>query len=166
MKIVRIETYTIHEAAVVRILTDDGLEGIGQTGCYQAEIRTDILHKLVAPHFLGKDPWQHQALLHECLNKRYKFFGSFFYRALCGIDTALYDLFGKATRQSVCNLLGGAVRKEIPMYASSHFFMLSSNMTKLCAFVSCKASLERDTSLGTVLLLEGMTTFYLSGGSV
>jgi L-alanine-DL-glutamate epimerase-like enolase superfamily enzyme len=119
MKIVRIETHTIHEAAVVRIITDDGLEGIGQTGCFQSEITIDVLHKLVAPHFLGRDPWQHQALLLECLSKRYKFFGTFFYRALCGVDTALWDLLGKATDQPVYNLLGGAVRQEIPMYASS-----------------------------------------------
>lgn len=119
MKITHIETLLAPEQAVVRIYTDSGLEGIGQTGCYGARVTTEVLHSIVAPHFLGHNPWDIQALVGECLKATYKFSGTFLYRALCGVDTAIYDLLGKATSQPVYRLLGGAFRSKIPVYASS-----------------------------------------------
>jgi len=119
VKISRLETHLAPEQAVVRAFTDDGLEGLGQTACHGAAITTEVLHTLVAPHFLGRDPWDLQALVRACLHKTYKFRGTFLLRALCGVETALWDLLGKATGRPVHQLLGGAVRHEIPMYASS-----------------------------------------------
>jgi L-alanine-DL-glutamate epimerase-like enolase superfamily enzyme len=119
MKIERIETHLISQVAVVRVFTDDGAEGIGQTSPYGADITVDVLHKMVAPLFLGQDPWEIERLVQECLRRQYKFTGTFVCRALCGMDTALWDLLGKVTGQPVHRLLGGAVRQEVPMYASS-----------------------------------------------
>ena len=119
MKIERIETYLAPQQAVVRIFTDDGAEGIGQTAPYMADITVDVLHKMVAPFFLGQDPWQVERLVETCLTHHYKFHGSFLCRALCGVDTAIWDLLGKVTGQPVYTLLGGAARQEVPMYASS-----------------------------------------------
>lgn len=119
MKIVRIETYATDEVAAVRLFTDNGLEGLGQTGCYGARHSAALLHEMLAPLFLGRNPWDLQALVREAQRATYKFAGTFLCRALCGIDTALYDLLGQATGQPVYRLLGGALRREIPMYASS-----------------------------------------------
>lgn len=121
MKIERIETLLTPErtVAVVRVYTDDGAEGIGQTAWNKPEISAAVLHELVAPVFLDQNPWDVQSLVHRCLTKNYKFTGTFLYRALCGVETALWDLLGKVTGQPVYRLLGGAVRTEVPMYASS-----------------------------------------------
>lgn len=121
MKITRIETHLAPHGhvATVRVGTDDGAEGIGQTAPHGADVTVGVLHKLVAPGFLGRDPWDAQALARECLTRNYKFTGTFLYRALCGVETALWDLLGKVTGQPVYRLLGGAVRTTIPMYASS-----------------------------------------------
>lgn len=119
MKIARIETYLAPQQAVVRVVTDDGAEGIGQTAPYRADITVDVLHKMVAPFFLGKNPWDVERLGEECLRRLHKFPGSFVHRALCGIDTALWDLNAKQAGQPVYRLLGGADRREVPMYASS-----------------------------------------------
>ena len=62
MKIERVETYLAPHQAVVRISTDDGAEGVGQTAPYMADITVDVLHKMVAPCFLGQDPWQIERL--------------------------------------------------------------------------------------------------------
>ncbi len=119
MKIERIETYLVPQLAIVRIVTDDGVEGVGQTSTYGADITVDVLHKMVAPFFLGQDPWEVERLIQNCLKRQYKFPGTFICRALCGVDTALWDLLGKVTGQPVYKLLGGTARREVPMYASS-----------------------------------------------
>lgn len=119
MKITRIETYLAPQQAVVRVFTDEGVEGIGQTSPYRADITVDVLHKMVAPFFLGKNPWDAERLGEECLRRLHKFPGTFVLRALCGIDTALWDVMGKCAGQPVYRLLGGVDRREVPMYASS-----------------------------------------------
>ncbi len=119
MKIERIETHLGQNVAIVRIFTDDGIEGIGQTAPYAADITADVLHKMVAPFFLGQNPWDVERLGEQALNKLHKFTGGFVCRALCGIDLALWDILGKASGQPVYRLLGGLARAEIPMYASS-----------------------------------------------
>jgi L-alanine-DL-glutamate epimerase-like enolase superfamily enzyme len=119
MKIVRIETFLAPEQAVVRVETDTGDEGFGQTSPYRADITVDVLHKMVAPFFLGQNPWDIERLGERCLTKLHKFPGSFVCRALCGVDTAIWDLLGKLAGQPVYRLLGGAARAELPMYASS-----------------------------------------------
>ena len=119
MKIESIETFLADQFAIVRIRTDDGVEGIGQTAPYRAGLAVRALHEMAAPYFLGQDPWDLEALVERCERGEYKFPSSFLYRALCGIDTALWDLLGKATGQPVYKLLGGQVRDFVPMYASS-----------------------------------------------
>ncbi len=120
MKIERIETYRRDDrVALVRVLTDEGIEGVGQTSVFAAEQTARVLHEMVAPAFLGEDPWDLEALVAKVVRRHYKFAGSFVVRALCGLDTALWDVLGKASGQPVYKLLGGALRTEIPVYASS-----------------------------------------------
>ncbi|MEJ7839680.1 MAG: mandelate racemase/muconate lactonizing enzyme family protein [Thermomicrobiales bacterium] len=119
MIITRIETYLGAQQAIVKVYTDDGAEGIGQTSTYGAEITVQTLHKMVAPFFLGQNPWDIERLVERTIRKLHKFPGTFVHRALCGIDTAIYDLLGKMTGQPVYRLLGGLERAEVPMYASS-----------------------------------------------
>ncbi|WP_020576928.1 mandelate racemase/muconate lactonizing enzyme family protein [Actinopolymorpha alba] len=119
MKIESIETFLADQVAIVRIRTNDGAEGIGQTSPYRAGLTVRALHEMAAAYFLGQDPWDLEALVERCVRGEYKFPSSFLYRALCGMDTALWDLLGKVTGQPVYKLLGGQVRDAVPMYASS-----------------------------------------------
>jgi L-alanine-DL-glutamate epimerase-like enolase superfamily enzyme len=119
MKITSIETFLADQIAIVRVRTDDGAEGIGQTSPFRPDLTVRVLHEMVAPFFLGKDPWDLEALVGRCVRDQYKFPSSFLLRGLCGVDTALWDLLGKVTGQPVYKLLGGEVRDVVPMYASS-----------------------------------------------
>lgn len=119
MRIARIETLLRGPLAVVLVHTDDGLTGIGQTAPYEAATSVQVLHTMIAPHFLGRDPWDVEALGDACLRAHYKFPGGFVHRALAGVDTALWDVLGKATGRPVSKLLGGHARAAVPMYASS-----------------------------------------------
>ncbi len=118
MKIKRIETFSTRDVAMVRVSTDAGAEGWGQISPYNADISALVLHRQVAPHALGQDPADLDALLDRIVEIEFKFPGSYLRRALAGLDTAVWDLRGKLEEKSVCELLGGTPR-PFPVYASS-----------------------------------------------
>ena len=121
MKIKSIETFCTTDVGLVRVTTDDGNSGWGQVSTYHSDISCTILHRQVAPWVLGRDV-SDLALLGDLFDhvfeKEHKFPGSYMCRAVCGVDTALWDLHGKLQGKSVCELLGGAPR-PLRVYASS-----------------------------------------------
>ena len=118
MKIRRIETFSTEFVGFVRVTGDDGAKGWGQVATYNADITSRILHRQVAPHALGMDALDIEAIVALVPEREHKFPGSYLCRALAGLDTALWDLRGKLEGKSVCELLGGRPR-ALPVYASS-----------------------------------------------
>jgi len=118
MKIASIETFTKNPISIVRVTTDDGAEGWGQISPFNSDISALVLHRQVAPHVLGADPLDTEALCDGVVEAEYKFPGTYVCRALCGVDTALWDLRGRLEGKSVCELLGGRPR-PLSAYASS-----------------------------------------------
>ena len=119
MKIQRIETLNQgSNVTVVRVTTDDGAEGYGQVAPFNADITATVLHRQIAPHVLGADAADLDAISDRCIDRNHKFPWSYVCRALAGVDTALWDIRGKQERKSVCELLGGTPR-PFPVYGSS-----------------------------------------------
>ena len=118
MKIRSIETFGNRYVCMVRVRSDDGEEGWGQTAPYNADITAQVLHRQVAPHTLGADPLDIATLMRRIPEAEHKFPGSYLRRAMAGLDTALWDLRGKLEEKSVCALLGGTPR-PIRVYGSS-----------------------------------------------
>ena len=118
MKIRSIETFSNQWIGMVRVRTDDGVEGWGQVSPYDADIASTVMHRQIARHTLGADPFDLDALVDRVIEGTYKFPGSYVCRALTGLDTALWDLRGKLENKSVCALLGGTPR-PFPVYGSS-----------------------------------------------
>ncbi|MDF3855287.1 mandelate racemase/muconate lactonizing enzyme family protein [Paracoccus sp. P2] len=111
--------YRSFDATIVRITTDNGLEGWGEStpfgSTYIAShafgVRAGIAE--IAPHLLGRDPRRvdrindamDQALLgHE--------------HAKTALDVACWDIFGKAVGMPVCDLLGGRTDARMPVISS------------------------------------------------
>jgi len=121
MKIKSIETFCTPAVGLVRVTTDSGHSGWGQVSTYHSDITCTILHRQVAPWVLGRNVSE-LALLGDLFDhvfeKEHKFPGSYLCRAVCGVDTALWDLHGKLQGKSVCELLGGTPR-PLRVYASS-----------------------------------------------
>lgn len=117
-KITRIETYSKENIAVVRVSTDDGHSGWGQISTYNSDIASTILHRNLAQHILGKDPAYIDEITDQCIEKNLKYPWSYVNRALGGIDTAIWDLYGQITGKPVCELLGGEA-KPVRIYGSS-----------------------------------------------
>jgi L-alanine-DL-glutamate epimerase-like enolase superfamily enzyme len=118
MRIVSVESFGMPDVALVRVRADDGSEGWGQVAPYHAATTVEVLHRQIAPHALGHDALDIDALLEEIDDREYKFRGSHLYRALAGLDTALWDLRGKVEGKGVCELLGVEPR-SFAAYASS-----------------------------------------------
>ncbi len=118
MKITTIETFSNEFVGFLRVTTDDGSQGWGQVSTYNADITSLIVHRQIAPWALGADALDIDHLVDISPEREHKYPGSYLYRALAGLDTALWDLRGKLEGKSVCKLIGGTPR-PIRVYASS-----------------------------------------------
>ncbi|WP_240419584.1 mandelate racemase/muconate lactonizing enzyme family protein [Paenibacillus periandrae] len=117
-KIISIETFTTQSVGIVRVRTEDGLEGYGQVASYHSDISAKVLHRQIAPYVLGADSDDIASLAERIVIGEHKFPGSYICRAVGGVDTALWDLRGKREGKSVCELLGGKPRR-LSVYGSS-----------------------------------------------
>ena len=118
MKIKRIETFSDLFVGFTRVTAEDGSQGWGQVSTYHSDISSLILHRQVAPYALGHDIDDMAGLMALVPEKEHKFPGSYIYRAMGGVETAVWDLLGKMQGKPVCELLGGHV-KPLRAYASS-----------------------------------------------
>jgi L-alanine-DL-glutamate epimerase-like enolase superfamily enzyme len=118
MRIKKIETFCDSFVGFVRITTDDGAQGWGQVSPYHADITVQVLHRQIAPWSLGQSALDIDYLVDLIPEREHKFPGSYLYRAMCGLDTALWDLRGKLEGKRVCELIGGTPR-PLRAYASS-----------------------------------------------
>ena len=118
MKIAKIETFTDEFVCFVKVTTDTGATGWGQTSTYNADITATVFHRQVVPWVLGRDATDIQALIERVEEKEHKYPGSYRCRALAGLDTALWDLHGRLAGKPVVELLGGRPGR-LRAYASS-----------------------------------------------
>jgi L-alanine-DL-glutamate epimerase-like enolase superfamily enzyme len=119
MKIKSVESFTMGQRiGLVRVRSEDGSEGWGQFAPSNADITAMVLHRQVAPVVLGMEVEKPAAVSEAVIAATYKFPGTYVCRALAGVDTAIWDLLGKAAGKSVCELLGGRPRL-FPVYGSS-----------------------------------------------
>jgi len=117
------------DALLVLVHTDAGLIGIGEAdtspqvgrAVLEAPVSGDKCQGLAA-QLVGEDPFDRERLWQKCFYRSYKYgrMGAAL-NVLSGLDMALWDLAGKATGLPLYQLLGGAVRKEVPAYASVLF---------------------------------------------
>ncbi|HBY93061.1 MAG TPA: hypothetical protein DEP84_03700 [Chloroflexi bacterium] len=100
---------------LVELETDDGLVGVGESSVIHRPVEATLAVIESARAYLrDEDPFNT-----ERIAKKLRVLGGwqwsrgFANRALSGIEAALWDLIGKACRQPLYKLLGGAIRKEI-----------------------------------------------------
>jgi glucarate dehydratase len=107
------ETKIGETRTVVRVRTDDGIEGWGET-MWGAPVAA--LTRQLAETLIGTSPFALEAF--HLRHKMVPFFHGYLgYAALAGLDVACWDAIGKATGQSVTDLLGGTVRDTVPITA-------------------------------------------------
>jgi len=118
VKVVAIETLRLAERpnlVWVRLRTDDGITGLGESWFGSAAVEADV-HERIAPLLLGEDPCCIQALS-RALRPYVGAFGTGAeMRACSAVDVALWDIAGKVAGKPIHDLLGGALRESIPVY--------------------------------------------------
>jgi galactonate dehydratase len=112
---VRVHGYQVH----VRVHTDQGIFGQGE--CTDAASGSVPIIQSFAPFLVGQDP-----LNIESVFERIRTAGVFagaqagqYVTALTGVETALWDIAGKALGVPVYQLLGGKVRDRVRVYCDS-----------------------------------------------
>ena len=107
---------------IVRIQTDEGLEGIGESSMLSVDpIVNSLIQDWSENYLVGKDPLAgqvHWTRLHQDNLGRG---GRLFSTVLSGIDIALWDLRGKILGVPVYQLLGGPFRDKLRVYANGWY---------------------------------------------
>ena len=118
MKITALETIQLGEfpnLCLVRLHTDEGLVGLGETFFGASEVAT-YLHETAASRLLGQDPSAIDGLRVRLQNYVGTRSTGVEGRGNSAVDLALWDLAGRAMGRPVHQLLGGASREAIRVY--------------------------------------------------
>ena len=111
--------YDSFDATIVRVTTDTGIEGWGESTPFGADyiaahakgVRAGI--EEIAPAVLGLDPLAHDRL-NDAMDAALKGHA----HAKAPIDVACWDIAGQAAGRPVCDLLGGRVGGPVPVISS------------------------------------------------
>lgn len=123
------KTASCQDVVLVRVRTDNGLEGIGE-----ADASPEVVKAIVDAPFshniacglreilLGEPPLETERLWQK-MHRRTQYFGrtSVTLAAMSAVDMALWDLKGKYFKQPIHRLLGGKQHDRILAYASILF---------------------------------------------
>ncbi len=132
--------------AIVRIRTEDGLEGLGEGpggGLYIQQLRA------AAKHVIGADPYQLEALRVLIGNPR----------VYSTIEVALLDLIGKSIGRPVYDLLGGVARRRVPF--SAYLFYKEEGADEWGRAITPEELVNQAQRFHDLF---GMTVFKLKGG--
>ena len=109
------------DTVVVRIVTTDGVVGWGESKApVGAPITAALVRELLTPLVVGT-ALDEIAVTWERMYAAMRVRGhdsGFWLEALSGIDIALWDAWGRTLGQPIAALLGGAFRRDVPVYAS------------------------------------------------
>jgi L-alanine-DL-glutamate epimerase-like enolase superfamily enzyme len=116
VKIASIELLQNGKQYFVRTRSTDGAEAVILTK--DMEDFVPILHRRVIPHFLGKDARDIETLIDDVYIANYKLSGQAFWCPVAYVEQSIFDLLGRTVRKPSGELMGGILRKEIPVYLS------------------------------------------------
>jgi L-alanine-DL-glutamate epimerase-like enolase superfamily enzyme len=118
LKITNVETVRLGEfpnIIWVRIHTDEGLTGLGETFMGAAAVEAYI-HEWVGPKLIGKDPLAIESRNRDITGYLGWRGSGAETRGNSAVDIALWDIFGKAAKMPVYTALGGKSRDDIRIY--------------------------------------------------
>ena len=115
MKITKITPMFLDMYLIVKIETDNGIYGIGESGAWGFLEASGVAIEKFGRYLLGKDP----LLIEHHWQYMYRFShfrGSAIMGAISAIDIALWDIAGQHFETPVYQLLGGKVRHKARAY--------------------------------------------------
>jgi len=113
---------------IVELTTTGGLKGYGETICLLDAI-PGVLDNVVIPCAIGKTVDQAESIYRHVLGAGYYHHKRAAVMAICAVEMAMWDAFGKACGQPLHRLWGGAWRNPIEICA----YLLESDRDKCVA---------------------------------
>jgi L-alanine-DL-glutamate epimerase-like enolase superfamily enzyme len=111
-------------ALLVQVATDDGTVGLGECAAYGGSLESveRVVLDDLAPSLLGEDPFRVERLWNRMARRSsQRGTSGLLLQAISGLDIALWDVIGQATRTPLYRLLG-AYREKLDAYASAGFY--------------------------------------------
>src|SRR5210317_153255 len=143
MKVTHVEIFDIHcperppwNPVFVRVHTDEGIHGIGEAGLaydWGHSAAAAMIKEIAEAVLIGFDPFKTELLWSRMLRESFWGLGGgpVLYAAMSAIDTALWDIKGKALGLPVYQLLGGKTNDNLRTYASQLQFDWDKDCTKM-----------------------------------
>lgn len=174
MKINEVETIRLGEfpnIIWVRIHTDEGLTGLGETYMGAAAVEAYV-HEWVGPKLLGQDPLAIEARNRDITGYLGWRGSGVETRGNSAVDIALWDIFGKAANMPIHTALGGKSRDAIRIYntcagyeyvrstanqSSSNWGLSASSGRVIGPYEDLEGFLNRADEVAESLLSEGIT---------
>ncbi len=135
MKIVKIETYPLfyplttpygdangyknyRSCYLIRVYTESGYSGWGEVIDWLPTLDKGF-HERIIPYLIGKQASDRLHLV-KTISKWHQ-------RSAAGVSMALTEILAQAANLSICDLWGGALHQQIPLYASFQSYRQSDN---------------------------------------
>jgi galactonate dehydratase len=115
MKITKVQPLLIDRFCYVRVETDRGITGLGESGTWGHMEASAAAVTKFAEYLVGKDPRQIEHHWNVML-RAHHFSGTAINGAVSAIDIALWDIKGKLYNVPVWELLGGKMRNTARVY--------------------------------------------------
>ena len=128
MKITDVKTYVVGNPpphfggryfVFLKLTTDNGIEGFGEvyTATFGPHVVAAMIEDVCARHVVGKDPFKIETMWRNVYGRGYSLRPDLsLVSVLSGIETACWDIVGKAVEKPVYELLGGQVHERLRSY--------------------------------------------------
>lgn len=110
-----VQSLVLGNAHFVRVQTDTGLEGVGQSACWAYPQAVHGLVEAIAPNLVGQAALRTEHLW-QFVYRTGPFRGSVLGGAVSAIDIALWDIKGQHYGAPIWDLLGGRCRDKIRLH--------------------------------------------------
>ncbi len=125
MRITELKTFIVHAFrcnwVFVRLSTDDGISGVGEATVEMREPTVATALDELGRYLIGKDPFAIEHHVHIMNRDSYWRDGVILRSALSAVESAMFDIKGKALGVPAYELLGGRCRDRVKCYANGWF---------------------------------------------
>lgn len=115
MKITDVKVLPVNSFLYVKIFTDEGIVGVGESGAWGFLLSSGEAIESFKTYLIGKDPLNiehHWQYMYRCFHFR----GAAVMGAISAIDIALWDIAGKYYGVPIYKLIGGKCRDKVRTY--------------------------------------------------
>jgi mannonate dehydratase len=121
----------------LKLITEDGLYGLGDATLNGRELAVAAyLREHVVPLLIGRDARRIEDTWHYLYKGAYWRGGPVTMTAIAAVDTALWDLQGKALGVPVYQLLGGRARDSVMVYGHAHGDDVEETVASVAGFIA------------------------------